>query len=759
MPSNTKNTNKKLTDYVDMRFATGEHCLTNIGPARPSSSVLPAPDTWTWSYSSGYISGNPIRGFSQTHMSAGAEKYGNFLISPQVGLATRKDLHDSVPKDEKPGPAEYKVNLAKYNIDVALAPTEHAAIYKFTYNEAADLASVVLDVEHNICRVRYQIDNLSVNIEERNGQVIINGSGDFDAGTNFAPYSQYFYAVINKAPAEIGTFEGATTSHSASKTIDSMRARASRYPDLETDIEKDEDPYKGVGAYTTFSVEDGETVMMKIGISFTSVEQAKAWLDCEIPDWDYDKVVSDTLNIWERKLNSIVIDGDNVSEEEKRLFYSCLYKSFINPRDRTGDIEKFGDEVMIDDHLCVWDTFRTLYPLYSIIDTNFYKKTVSSFVTRLNVNGVVRDHYHAGYERMLSQGGDDVDNIIVEAYLKGILTEEEAEAAYTVIKDNAENWRDDKAWTWTASKEPKSTYFIYGYIPDEENVRIMCCSKTLEHAYNDYLAAQMAKGLASATEDETKKAAYTADYEKYLARSNAWELIWNPDIESDGFKGYIWPRKADGTWSEMSEDIPSASKKLGSWKPYFYEGTCFEYSFFVPHNIPALIERMGGDSEFIKRLQTGLDKGWIDLGNQPGFLQTFMFNETSEPWHTTDYANKLLPKFSLEIGTPGCDDSGSLCAWYIFSTIGFFPNAGQDYYYLTSPKYDTTTFNLENGKTFTLTAENLSDKNKYIQAVYLNGIRLESTKLKHSDIMNGGELVFKMGSTPVNYSDTTADEI
>ena len=759
----------KLTDYVDMYFGTDEKSSMSIGPTRPSGSVLPAPDTWTWSYSTGYIKGNPIRGFSQTHMSAGAEKYGNFLISPQFGLATRKDQHDYTAVDETPLPAEYKVTLRNgenQDIGVAFAPTEHAVIYKFTYTEAADLASIVLDVEHNICRARYNIDDLTVTVEEKNGQVIIYGSGEFDAGTSFAPYYQYFYAVINKTPTEIGTFRGATATPAEASTatdkIDRMRASASRYPNLETDIEKDTDPYKGVGAYTTFSVAEGETIEMKIGISFSSVEQAKTWLDSEIPAWDYDTVVADTLALWENKLNTIIIDGANVSEEEKSLFYSCLYKSFINPRDRTGDIAKFGDADMVDDHLCVWDTFRTLYPLYSIIDTSFYKKTVNSFVARLDVNGVVRDHYHAGYERMLSQGGDDVDNIIVEAFLKGILTYEEAEEAYRVIKDNADNWRDDRTMSPTMSDKGKSSYLVYGYIPaDNAALSQMCCSKTLEHGYNDYLAAQMALGLANATSDETKKASYMADYYKYLERSDAWEDLWNAEIESNGFTGYIWPKTSSGKWISREETtangMPYASTRMGSWKPYFYEGTCYEYSFFVPHDIESLIEKMGGESTFIARLQAGLYKGWINLGNQPGFLQAFMFNETSEPWHTTDYVEKLIPKFSLSGGTPGCDDSGSLCAWYIFSTTGFFPNAGQNYYYLTSPKYDSTTYNLENGNSFTITANNLSDTNKYIQSVYLNGVRLEEAKITHSDIMSGGELVFNMGSTPVDYTTYVVD--
>ena len=734
--------NKNLTDYVDMRYGTASDGMS-IGPTRPNASVLPAPDTYPRSYSTGYLPNSPIRGFSQTHMSAGAEKYGNFLVSPQIGLATATAAHDSEKENENPTAAEYSVTLSKYDIDVAFTPTEHAVIYKFTYPES-DNASLVMDVAYNICRHTYRIDDLNVTIEEDgNGNTIIFGSGQFDAGTEFAPYYQYFYAVIDKEATQTGTFVGSETS-SETKAIRSVAfsTEGSEYA-------------LGTGAYMTFSTKANEEVYMKIGISFKSVDKAKQWLEDEIPEWDYDKVKNDTLDIWNEKLSVIEIGGESLTEEQKTLFYTSLYKSFINPRDRTGDIAKFGDYDMVDDHLCIWDTFRTLFPLYSIIDNEFYAKTVKSTIARLEVNGCVRDHYHAGYERMLQQGGDNIDNVIAEAYLKGIIGDIDWEKAYEVVKSNAENWRDDQTATWTAVPGKISTYITNGYIPADGDLARMCCSKTIEYAYNDYLAAQMAKGLALTSEEngEAEKAAsYTADYEKYIARSNNWMKLWNPDIESDGFTGYIWPKTSSGEWIEPNADLPSASTFIGSWKPYFYEGTCYSYSFFVPHDIDTLIELMGGEATFISRLQTGINNDWIEIDNQPGFLQAFMFNHTSKPWHTSDYVEKMLKGFSLENGTPGYDDSGSLCAWYIFASVGFFPNAGQDFYYLTSPKYETTTFKLENGNTFTIKANDLSETNKYIQSVSLNGKLLSATTIDHSDIMAGGVLEYNMGSTPVDYT-------
>lgn len=721
---------KDYTKYVDMTFGTlgkGDACFT-IGPARPNASVLPCPDTYPRSYSTGYICDAPIRGFSQTHMSAGAQKYGNFLISPQIGLSTAQNSHDSEKENEDPKASEYNVTLKKYGIHCSFTPTEHSVIYKFRY-PASESASLVLDASHNICRHFNNITDLNVTIEKDiKGNTVIYGSGQFDANTGFCPYYQYFYAVINKTPLKFGTFFGSETFEDIKKVGP-------------IDIDKENPMHtNGIGAFMQFSTEDKEEIFFKIGISFKSVEKAKEWLFSEIPEWDYDLAKSQTEELLEKELEKIDISGKNVTDEQKRMFYTMLLGCYKNPRDRTGDIQKFGDADYIDDHLTVWDTSRSLYPLYSIINPDFVRKTVNSFITRLKVNGFVRDHTHVGVERLLGQGGDNVDNVIVEAYLKGIGGIEWNEA-YKVVKNNAENWRNDQN-VWEPKGGLASTYREIGYIPGDDDKKQMCCSRSLEYYYNDYLAAQMAKGLG-----------YKEDYEKYIERSKGWKKLWNPDVESDGFKGYIWPKYSSGEWVEKNEYLPSASFRCKSWKPYFYEGTCFEYSFFVPHNIEELIRKMGGEDLFCERLKYGIDNPLIiSIGNQPGMTQSFLPNHTKYPWLTTDLTEIQLGRYT-KYSTPGCDDSGCFCAWYIFATVGIYPCAGQDYYYLTSPKYDKTVFTLDNGKKFVIKADNLSNENKYIQSVTLNGVLHKSAFIKHSEIICGGELVFNMGSNKVDYTE------
>ncbi len=712
---------EKLTKYVDMTFGTGDNSLCTIGPARPHSSVNPGPDTYPQSYSTGYLPTKPIRGFSHIHVNAGEAKYGNFLFSPQIGLSTAIDSHDSEKDNENPTASEYSVTLSRYNIDCSFTPTEHSVFYKFIYPKSNE-ASLVIDVTH-FCHINMKhISDVSIGFDkDENGNTVIWGSGLFDG----MKYCLNFYATVNKAPSETGTFVGSDVFKNTDKLA---------FSDVSEEIKT-----SGAGAYLKFNTEEKEEILVKIALSFHSVEKAKEWLTKEIPLWDYDVIKKETVDIWEKTLGKIKI-SENATDEQKRMFYTCLYISHRMPRDRTGDFKEYGDSIMIDDHIAIWDTFRCLYPLYTIIEPDFVSKTINSFITRFKTNGYIRDVFNGGKERRRNQGGDNVDNIIAEAFFKKI-PDVDWQEAYKIIKENAENWRDDQN-SWVPMPSLPSTYRENGFIPaDDETKNVMCCSKQLEYCYNDYLAAMMAKELG-----------YTDDYKKYLKRSESWKNIWNPDIECAGYKGYIWPKKANGEWVEPNEYIESPIYFCLSWAPYFYEGRAFEYSFMIPHDVEGVIERMGGDELFCQRLHLGIDENYINAGNQPGMLQPYLPNHTKMPWNTTELVEKQLAKYKHD-GTPGCEDSGCFASYYVFSNIGIFPNAGQDYYYLTSPKFDSTELSLEDGKKFVIRAENLSNKNKYIQSVYLNGIPHKSTTIKHSDIICGGELVFIMGSTPTNYSE------
>ena len=718
-----------LTQYIDMAIGAVSDNGSNTvyGPQRPNASVNPSPDTNPQNGCTGYKADGQIRGFSQIHVSGtGVGKYGQFLISPQVGLSTRLDGHDSGKADETSTCAEYSVNLTRYDIDVAFTPAEHSTIYKFTY-PAADQAGLLIDLAHNITDVN--ATDVQCQIQTRAGQTIITGQGYYPGGQGpgFHPggwgegHSLYFYAVVDRAADVTGVYDAAGAQPGA-ESLGPVNVS---------------DRLAGMGAYMSFDTEADDQVLLKIGVSFKSVDQAREWLEAEIPDWDYDAVKEETLRQWNEELQKIVIGGD-VPEAEKRLFYTAMYHSHVMPRDRTGDFEAYGDADMIDDHFALWDTWRTLYPLYSITNPDLVAKTVNSFIARAGVNGSVRDSFVAGKDMPAQQGGDNIDNVIADAYVKGI-EGIDWDGAYAVLKQSADQHRLD--WQgWDQTQPGDSHYKDLGWIPgDDRSIGVSTCSYLLEYAYNDYCAAQVAKGMG----DEES-------YEKWLARSGNWQNIWNPGIENNGYTGFIWPRSADGEWiTDSSMRDPTSWQ--GSWSAYFYEGSSWNYSFFVPHDVPTLIEKMGGEDTFCERLTLGLERGWVDFSNEPAFLAPYLFSYTDKPYLTADAVNQLRTRFN-ENGVPGNDDSGAMSSWYIFSSMGFFPNAGQDLYYFTSPHYPEVTINMDSGRSLRLIAHDLSEENRYIQSITVNGQPYRSTMFTHDMITDGGVIEFQMGSQPVNYA-------
>lgn len=720
-----------LTPYVNLRYGVDNNGNTVIGPQRPNASANPSPDTKGGSHS-GYFTGHEIRGFSQMHASGtGYGKYGQFLLSPQLGLDTRLDGHDSPAAQEQASCCEYSVLLQRYGIRCAVTPAEHGAMYRFTYPASRD-ASLLIDLAHSVPLLAGIVNSPSgisashVALQvEKNGEgyPVFSGSGRYSGGFG-GVHALHFYAVVKKKPATMGTYDGdGLHENSTGFSKEALRSKE-----------------ESAGGYLRFETEENEEVYVKIGVSFTGVEKAKMWMEKEMPAWDYDRVKEETRALWNRELHKIEISGDHVTEEDKMKHYTAVYHSMCMPRDRSGDIPGYGEDVpMVDDHYAVWDTWRTLFPLYTLIKPELVTRTVNSFIARHEKTDYVRDTYVAGVDMYPQQGGDDVDNIICDAYVKGV-EGVDWHKAYQVVKNHADHYRIGWHSYAPPEKNPEGAWYTLGYLPDDDPLpgteeRVMACSCTLEHAYNDFCAATMAKDL------DTNQA-----YETYKKRSANWQNLWNPDAVYNEFTGFIAPRKKDGTWVDIDP-----GRHWGSWVKHFYEATAYNYSFFVPHDVPALIEKCGGEDAFIRRLHHGIETGLIDYGNEPAFLASYLFAHTAKPWLVTDSIDKLRTLFTLD-GPPGNDDSGAMSSWYIFSSIGFFPNAGQNFYYLTSPRYDRTVIRLPGGKQMEILAHGLSPQNRYIQAVHINGRPWHSTMFTHEQIKDGAVIEFDMGAAAVDYT-------
>jgi predicted alpha-1,2-mannosidase len=706
-PVSSQNENRDLVKYVDpfIGVLDGPSNCT-IGPQLPFGSINPGPQTQKGSHD-GYSPNEPIRGFGQLHVSGtGWGKYGQIFFSPQIGLAIGETDHDSPKTEERASAYEYSVKLSRYGIRTDVTPTHHAAIYRFTY-PSSEKAFLAFDLSHHLAKdIAPELGGkFHEGVITFTNSTEIKGYGVYSGGFGGGNYHVYFCARVSKAPVAKGTwFNGVINPGEVSVKP----------------VNKDD----RVGAYFQFNTSENEEVFLKVAVSFKSTEQATQWLDSEIPDFDYNKVRDSARQKWNYELNKIVVEG--ATERDKKIFYSAFFHTCIMPRDRTGDSRHFEAGVPVwDDHFAIWDTWRTLYPLQALINPEMVSGTVNSFIARLKANGMVKDAYIAGNEMLSEQGGNNIDVVISDAYVKGIKGVD-WQAAYQVLKFNADNERRG-SYAW--NKEDKTnTYKDLGWIP----VGRMSNSMTLEYAYNDYCASLVAKDLGT-----------KADYKKYLDRSSKWVALWNPNAESDGFKGFIDSKNPDGSF--VGVDL---KKYPGSWKDHFYEGSSWTYSWFAPHQFPKIVELCGGKDMFVKKLQYGFEKRLIDYGNEPAFLAVHGFHYGDRSDLTSFYVRRLMNSRFDEKGYSGNDDSGAMSSWYMFSAMGFFPNAGQDLYYLNGPLFKNVVIKMGNGKSLTILAPNASQTNIYIKSVTINGKKWTKPWFNHKDIQNGGTIVFEMTDKP-----------
>lgn len=705
-----------VVNYVDSRIGTyfdASNCV--IGPQLPFGSINPSPQTPNGSMD-GYNPFEPIRGFGQLHVSGtGWGKYGQIFISPQIGLAVSEASHDSPKSNETACPYEYGVNLTRYNIRTEFVPSHHSAIYRFVFPQSKN-ANILIDLSHNIpmdiaTNVGGTISQGTIDIDSANSK--ISGFGKYSGGFGIVDYLVYFTASFSKKPDSVGTWKNGIIQHNW----------------LTSSIININD---SVGAYLKFQTKANDTVYMRIAVSFKSIDQAEIWLNHEIPTLNYDSVKLAAKDSWNNELSKIKIETDSLAY--KTIFYTAMYHSMLMPRNRTNDMHGFAEGVPVwDDEYAIWDTWRSLFPLMCLINPAMVAGNVNSFIERFKLNKMVKDAYMAGYDMCEEQGGNDPDNIIADAYIKGIDSIDWNDA-YSIIKNDADNERAGFQGIGNCgiSNLAMDSYKTNGWIPSG----IMSCSKTLEYSYNDFCAAQMAKGLGK-----------TDDYIKYYKRSKKWINLWNTNAKSNIYEGFIVPKNTDGTFVNINLEM-----NWGSWENYFYEGNSWTYSMFVPHQFSELVWISGGKLVFAKKLHYAFTNYLIDYSNEPAFLAVYAFIYAGRPDLASYWVRKLLLNGYSLIGYPGNEDSGAMSSWYIFNSMGFFPNAGQNIYYLTGSLFKKVTLELANNKQIIIESENASPTNLYVQSCTVNGNIWDKAWISHDSIKNGAIIKFVMGAIPSTWA-------
>lgn len=704
-----------LADYADTRIGVIDTRANNcvIGPRLPYGSIYPSPQTPQGGMD-GYHPERPIRGFGQLHVSGtGWSSYGHFLISPQVGTLTADTAaHDSPHSDDVTRPYYYSTFLDRYQTQVEIAPAHYSAMYRFSFPQS-DEASLLLDASQAIPtdiepNMNGKVLESSAQIDPETGRIRMKLT--YRGGWPNGPYDLYLAGRYDKQAYETGVWSG-----------DSLFAGRSA---IRNDASAGG---KHVGVYCKFRTDGQEKVQLKVAISFVGFERAEALLEREIPEWDFEEVERRGKLAWEEKFRSIEIEG--ATQEQNIIFYSAMFRFYTLASDRTLDCPEWSEgKPFWDDNYAFWDTFRSAYPLLTLVDEPAMRDNLLALIERYKHNGVVYDGFIAGRDRKAEQGGNDVDHVIAEACLKGVEGVDWAEA-YRIVKHNADNRRIGHHNHLTTD-DSYTRYKELGWIPEG----VMSTSQTLEFAYNDYSAALMAQKLG-----------LEEDYRKYLQRSHQWQQLWNPDLESRGYKGFIDARRSNGEFVFFEP-----TRYGGSWKSPYYEATSWTYSYYTPHDMDTLISLMGGAERFVERLDYGFREGLVSYLNEPGFLTTRAFTHAGRPDLSSYWVHQIMREGYDLTGYPDNDDTGSMTSWYVFCSIGLFPNAGQDYYYLNAPLYPKSTVRLSGGKTLVITA-NASEKNIYIKSCKVNGKPWNKAIISHSDIAGGGTIEMELSDVPTDW--------
>ena len=664
-----------------------------------------------------YYMDTEFQGFRNSHWIVGGctQDYGSFTLA--VGEKDWPLNHEQ----ETSRPDYYAIVLLEAGVGAEMTATSRAAIFRFTplgKGEAADplLADRVVSAQKGFRRITLR---LVPNSDEKESTITLDAANNRLYATN--PVHR-----IYQGWGESAGFTGHYVLTWKDRLVDSR---------ITDSI-----------AYLTFEVPEGRPLIVKAASSFTGKDGAWKNLQAEIPHWDFLKVRMQLNETWLRHLSKMLVEKAEGGEMRLHQFYGALYRASFLPHE-INDVDGRYPQFAGKDSICslpkgragggssymdfsMWDTYRAVHPLLNIISPTKSGAMMQSLV-RMYEQGGWLPIFPCWNSYTAAMIGDHCVSVLADAYVKGIRNFD-AEKAYEAMRKNAfETPASVEEYKNGMGRRALQSYLKYGYIPLEDEVSDAFhtneqVSRTLEYAYDDFCVAQMAKALGK-----------TDDYKALMVRSENWRNVLNPQT------GYVDGRYADGRF--QNEVSPFQKQK------FITEGAPCHYSWYVPQNPKGLIEAMGGREQFVSKLDSMFTEGRYWHGNEPCHQVAYMFNYAGEPWRTQKYVRHILDTEYLDDagGLSGNDDAGQMSAWLLFSYMGFYPVCpATPYYMIGSPVFPKLTLNLENGKAFTIIAENASSENIYIQRAELNGQPYTHNYLLHEDIMKGGELHFVMGNKP-----------
>lgn len=714
-------------DYVNPLVGTLSKVSLSTGNTYPAIALPWGMNFWMpqtgkmgdgWAY---VYTADKLRGFKQTHQpSPWINDYGQFAIMPITGKPVfNEDERASwfSHKAEVAKPYYYRVYLADHDVVTELTPTERAVMFRFTFPET-DQSYVVVDALDRGSSVKIiPSENKIIGYTTRNSGGVPDNFKNYFVIKFDKPFT--YQAAVTDGQIKQGTTE-ATVNHA--------------------------------GAIIGFKTKRGEQVHARIASSFISPEQAELNLQ-ELGNLSFEQVKSQGRQTWNKTLSRIEVEDKNV--DHLRTFYSCLYRSVLFPRsfyekDANGKIVHYSpyNGKVLPGYMFTdtgfWDTFRCLFPMLNLMYPSMNVKMQEGLANTYLESGFLPEWASPGHRGCMV--GNNSASVVADAYLKG-LRGYDAETLWKAVTHGANAVHPKVSSTGRLGWE---YYNKLGYVPYDvkinENV-----ARTLEYAYDDWCIYQFGKSLGKSEKE-------LAQYKK-----NAMNYKNVFDKETNLMRG----RNQDGKFQTPFSPL--------KWGDAFTEGNSWHYSWSVFHDPQGLINLMGGKQTFVQMLDSVfnvpplfddsyyggviheiremqiMNMGNYAHGNQPIQHMIYMYNYAGEPWKAQYWIREVMDKLYTPQadGYCGDEDNGQTSAWYVFSAMGFYPVCpGANQYVIGTPYFDKMTLHLENGKTMTITAQNCSQENKYIQSLSINGTPSTKNFFTHEQLMQGGNIQYVMGSTP-----------
>lgn len=709
----------EITKYVNPFIGTGaiDGGLSGNnypGATSPFGMIQLSPDTSeapNWGDASGYdYNRNTIFGFSHTRLSGTGDSdlIDITLMPTSSGRTSSAFTHD----EEKARPGYYQVMLKDENINAELTTTQRNGIHRYQYPAGKD-AEIILDMDHSADKGSWGRRIINSQIRILNDHAV----EGYRIITGWAKLRKIYFYMEFSSPILTSTLRDGGRVHENTAVINGTNLH---------------------GCFR-FGQLNGKPLTCKVALSSVSMENARQNMEQEAPHWDFDRYVAAADADWEKQLGKIEVKG---TEVQKEIFYTALYHTMIQP----NTMSDVNGEYMAADYttrkvannethyttFSLWDTFRASHPLYTLLEPERVTDFVKSMIRQYEYYGYLPIWQLWGQDNYCMIGNHSIP-VITDAILKGI-PGIDMEKAYEAVYNSS------------VTSHPNSPFEVwekYGFMP--ENIQTQSVSITLEQAFDDWCVAQLAAKLNK-----------DADYQRFHKRSEYYRNLFHPKTK------FFQSKNDKGEWIEPFDPYQYG----GNGGHPFTEGNAWQYFWYVPHNIQALMELTGGTKAFEQKLDTFFTStykseqmnhnasgfvGQYAHGNEPSHHVAYLYNFAGQPWKTQKYVSHILNTLynNTSSGYAGNDDCGQMSAWYVFSAMGFYPvNPADGRYIIGSPLLDECTLKLAGNKEFRIRTIRKSPEDIYIQSVTLNGKKHKDFFITHQDIMNGGTMVFKMGKKP-----------